>query len=452
MEEIDKIQKKVKVVRKITPQRLKNIALFYLKRFESSTANLRTVLQRRVNDYARLDKSFDKTEAWEWIENLLADFQRLGYLDDRRYCALKVKDYLVAGKSSRYIMGKMREKGISSVNVEYHNWNSAGLSGKVDGNPRPLSKIGGEEGYAELETYLEQNGGRVYLNTAAMTFQNGSMSASTNFDSVKKLGNITVEEYPVTLNTVAPDTSQKARLFLSHAKLNTLLTRMFQNFAKWGNRNLAFSDIGNLAYADHSDKQTVFRQDGIEQLNQTILDNQASYDSLLLHDANMYSFRYAGYISDLPTESSGYSIADESVPFLQMVLHGAVKYAVSPVNMSSEPQKAVLKAIETGSELSFAWIYEEPSILHNTSLNTLFASDYRLWMDFAAESYQKASSALKEVSGLTMTGHECLAEGVYQTEYENGVRIIVNYNDTAVTTDDGVMVNAMDFIVIGEGE
>lgn len=118
VEEIDKIQKKVKVVRKITPQRLKNIALFYLKRFESSTANLRTVLQRRVNDYARLDKSFDKAEAWEWIENLLVDFQRLGYLDDRRYCALKVKDYLAAGKSSRYIMGKMREKGIDANIVE----------------------------------------------------------------------------------------------------------------------------------------------------------------------------------------------------------------------------------------------------------------------------------------------------------------------------------------------
>ena len=52
MAEENIIQKKVKVLRKITPQRLKNIALYYLKRFESSVANLRSVLQRRVNDYA----------------------------------------------------------------------------------------------------------------------------------------------------------------------------------------------------------------------------------------------------------------------------------------------------------------------------------------------------------------------------------------------------------------
>jgi recX family len=106
------IQKKVKVLRKITPQRLKNIALYYLKRFESSVANLRSVLQRRVNDYAYQNKEFDRGEAYQWIEDILADFQRYGYLNDRRYAEIKIKDYMSAGKSVRYIKGKMREKGI----------------------------------------------------------------------------------------------------------------------------------------------------------------------------------------------------------------------------------------------------------------------------------------------------------------------------------------------------
>lgn len=112
MAEENIIQKKVKVLRKITPQRLKNIALYYLKRFESSVANLRSVLQRRVNDYAYQNKEFDQGEAYQWIEDILADFQRYGYLNDRRYAEIKIKDYMSAGKSVRYIKGKMREKGI----------------------------------------------------------------------------------------------------------------------------------------------------------------------------------------------------------------------------------------------------------------------------------------------------------------------------------------------------
>lgn len=112
MSEEDKSQKKVRSLRKITPQRLKNIALYYLKRFESSVANLRGVLQRRVNDYAYLNKDFDKVEAYQWIEEILSDFQKFNYLNDTRYSEIKIRDYVAAGKSPRYIHGKLREKGI----------------------------------------------------------------------------------------------------------------------------------------------------------------------------------------------------------------------------------------------------------------------------------------------------------------------------------------------------
>lgn len=112
MDEESKSQKKVKALRKITKQRLKNIGLYYLKRFESSVANLRSVLLRRVNDYAFQNKDFDRHEAIEWIEEILADFQRFGYLNDGRYSEIKIKNYVAAGKSPCYIQGKLREKGI----------------------------------------------------------------------------------------------------------------------------------------------------------------------------------------------------------------------------------------------------------------------------------------------------------------------------------------------------
>lgn len=117
MEEESKSIKKSQQPRKITKLRLKNIALYYLKRFESSVANLRSVMQRRVNDYAYHTPDFDKHEAFNWIEELLADFQRLGYLNDQRYSEIKIKNYVSAGKSPRYIQGKLREKGIDENTI-----------------------------------------------------------------------------------------------------------------------------------------------------------------------------------------------------------------------------------------------------------------------------------------------------------------------------------------------
>ena len=109
---------KKKTIKKITKQRLKNIALFYLKRFESSVENLRQVLKRRTNDYAFHNPEFNKNEAYTWIEEILADFEKLKYIDDNRYAELKISSYLSAGKPERYIKTKLQQKGISANTIE----------------------------------------------------------------------------------------------------------------------------------------------------------------------------------------------------------------------------------------------------------------------------------------------------------------------------------------------
>ncbi len=116
--EFETVTKKKKQLRKITKQRLKNIGLYYLKRFESSVANLRQVLLRRVNDYAYQNPDFDKREALDWIEEILADFEKWHYLDDSRYTEIEVRDYLNAGKPERYIKNKLKLKGIEESAVD----------------------------------------------------------------------------------------------------------------------------------------------------------------------------------------------------------------------------------------------------------------------------------------------------------------------------------------------
>ncbi len=99
--------------RKMTPERLKNIALYYLERFDSSADNLRRVLNRRVFGYAQENADFDRRQAADWIEDIVADFERVGYLDDARYAESKICAYLSAGKPERWIRQKMKQKGIA---------------------------------------------------------------------------------------------------------------------------------------------------------------------------------------------------------------------------------------------------------------------------------------------------------------------------------------------------
>lgn len=109
--------RKRKPQKKITPQRLKNIGLYYLKRFESSVENLRSVLYRRIDAYARENPEWNKQEAYGWAEEVLSEFERLHYLDDSRYAEIKVRSYLNSGKPARYIETKLKAKGINAAEI-----------------------------------------------------------------------------------------------------------------------------------------------------------------------------------------------------------------------------------------------------------------------------------------------------------------------------------------------
>lgn len=108
-------EKKIKTPRKISKKRLKNIALYYLERYESSVQNLREVLQKRVLKYKMFFPDYNPKEAYEWIEEIVEEFKNLGYVDDNRFAEMKINSYLSAGKPARYIRIKLIEKGISPI-------------------------------------------------------------------------------------------------------------------------------------------------------------------------------------------------------------------------------------------------------------------------------------------------------------------------------------------------
>ena len=83
-----------------------------MQRFETSSENLRRVLLRRVNEYAFYNPDFNAAEARGWVDEIVEQFQGYNYVDDSRYAGLKIRDYLAAGKSEKYIRQKMAEKGV----------------------------------------------------------------------------------------------------------------------------------------------------------------------------------------------------------------------------------------------------------------------------------------------------------------------------------------------------
>ena len=95
-----------------TKARLRNIALYYLERFETSKDNLYLVLKRRIDKYAFFDKEYDPSQAYIWADEIVEECSKKNFVNDERFAEYKINSYLRAGKPRRYIEQKLKQKGI----------------------------------------------------------------------------------------------------------------------------------------------------------------------------------------------------------------------------------------------------------------------------------------------------------------------------------------------------
>ena len=150
---------------------------------------------------------------------------------------------------------------------------------------------------------------------------------------------------------------------------------------------------------------------------------------LLSQGANAYLLPYLSGITDVPMSSRGHYLIDRSVPFMQMVLHGSIAYSSTPLNLSDDYDMSVLKLLETGSCPNFEWSYAPNWEFKETSYD-FYSVCYESWIDHACETYQKLNAALSGLQSIPMISHRELDEQIFETGYQDGTKILVNYSDT----------------------
>ena len=99
------------MVKRLTEQRLLNITLFYLSRYESSTEKVRMMLKRRLK---RMEMRGEEVpaDAPKWIESVLKKVRDYSYVNDARYAENQVRIMASQGKSERFICAKLAAAGI----------------------------------------------------------------------------------------------------------------------------------------------------------------------------------------------------------------------------------------------------------------------------------------------------------------------------------------------------
>lgn len=338
------------------------------------------------------------------------------------------------------------EVGITNTVVDYVGWQKGGPNVKVPTNLKYESKLGGKSGYQELLKVAEELNSTIFNRVEFVYVEEAGNGYTKSSLVAKSAGRTPIQKFIYSLGSGTKNTKATTTFYVSTRLFDEILEKFSKNYTKLGLTNLSFESLGNTVYSDFRTKEYYDINAQVEIISANIAELKEEGMSLLMNQPNEYAMVYADYLSNVASFSSQFLMTDYAVPFVQTVLHGWVSYSAPAISESGDIEEAFLKTIETGSSLMFIFTAKETSQLRDSGYNFLYASDYSIWLDTAAEMYKKVNEALGDLQDVEIQNHRRVQKEVFETVYADGTSIVVNYSDNDVDVD-GRLVKSMSYDV-----
>lgn len=313
--------------------------------------------------------------------------------------------------------------GLQSVVMSLIGIDRDGASGgRIDGKLNVTGAVGSVKKLRELTEYAEKGGSAVYLSAEFTEYTKGNKN-----NRVLSVSNQAIVSHFYDYGSKEIKSEYDGLYML---KCNYIL----KNVTSWINsakkQGILYCNPGTLSSSPYRSGNGMDRNFTVNEFCKALELFRKNGVSLLLSQASAYAVPYASGIKSVPISSSGFSACGTEVPFIQLVLHGVVSYSVPPVNLSGNTDYIFLKAIETGSALSFSFIAEDYTVLKETPLDSLNGSEYSLWRGTALSLTEKLSDIMAGTSSAHITDYKIISDNVRYVAYENGSAFLLNYGET----------------------
>jgi hypothetical protein len=384
-------------------------------------------------------------------DNPVVDLTLLGgYIVDENFLGIPYKTVRTLTNTDQAIeiLERLSETNLEKINVYYQGFSNQGLKPAYMGKIRFDSRTGSLKDFQNLIDYSNNLDIDLYLETLLNTAYT-KKNISTNNEAIRDVFGQVVYNYDYNPASLYLDNSSRERYVLKPTTyLNTLesISRMYERIET---RNIAFSDFGNSVYGSYKKGETVFRSDIVKAFKETM--ELADFDNIAFRNPNLYAMKYASSVTDIDLSSANYQIITYSIPFYQLVFSGLIDYSGKPFNTTDEfsYQYHIMKALETGANISMMWSYESTVSLLETEYSMYYSTYYEYWFEKLVETFNILNNT--EVFKRRLINHEVLSKDglVSKSTYEDGMALIFNYRDYPYH-DGGISVQPNDFLIVWE--
>lgn len=340
------------------------------------------------------------------------------------------------------IVKTLHGMGVENMAINYLGWQPDGFGAYGDWSSVDR-RLGGDGGMKQFIGFAHSLGFPVYLGASYVLNDNGN-GFDDKYDGLRNSSGRVVRYRMFRTNEewtqVSPKVSQQ------------WIEDDLPQYRELGADGIFFYEgIGQFLNTDYNDRHGSDRSESLN-VQRSILETVSEQLGGAAADrANMYTLGTIDLIHNLPSDYSYDLHMDKAVPFLQIALHGLIDYSYSYANDRDQYRQQFLRGIEHGALPSFVFTYAPSREMKDASSVSWYSMHYGDWIAQAVEEYQQYNDTLSEVQNRFIVGHREIAAGVYETEYEQGTRIVVNYN-TKPYSDGDWTVPPQDFIVLPGGE
>lgn len=368
--------------------------------------------------------------------NILGGGVKEGFILDS-YLSLTTMD------QAESIVEWLEALGIDNMSITYHGWQSGGY-GTYGGYFPVARQLGGNSKMKSFVDFSHAKGYPVYLDASIYSYNNnGKGGFRSGRDGLQDLSSSVVNaELDPEGNTV----------LLSPYLMKETIFKDLNKVKDLGIDGYLFGEgIGSNLSTDYNERYLADRHEVKEIQREIFRKINAEFNEVRVASGNFYTLGDSSYMGMLDKGYSYDLFVDRVVPFAQITLHGMVDYSLDYANMSGNARESLLKGIEYGASPSFMVTASDPyKVLESEALSQYYSTNYTNWETQFEEQYGSYNDALSDVQDQFITNHRQLAGGVFETTYENGKRIIVNYNTYQYEEGD-VVVEPQDYSII-EGE
>ncbi len=340
----------------------------------------------------------------------------------------------------RTIVERLLAMGVTNMDVTVVGWTKNGVKGIVPLHWPPEPLLGGTKGLQDFIAWAKGQGIDVYLEDIfndAKT-ENGGFSVAT--DVVRDASKQPIGSYNT--YTLSPK-----------ALYSKFLPKDLPRFKELGASGIDISGWDKSLPYDRNKYYYGERSDSARARLAMAQMIKKELGGVIVQGANLYFMAVTDAVYDAPVDPSTLVFVDYAIPFFQIVVHGLVPYYGYPSNLFNDPQVEFLRMVEWGALPTYELTYQNSALLRDAQRYfSVFSSQFEDWLDAVKDAYEAVCVKMGRLQRLAIVNHGRLAEDVFQTTYEDGTRVIVNYQQDQPFTVGNVTIPALDYRVIEGGK